>query len=74
MGVFCVHFIVMTFFYDAIKFSLQIWTYAAEGKTLLTPGHSYNAFSESRPGMTLGLVESTDDLHPFTKSSETGLG
>ncbi len=54
------------------------------------PRHSLNAFSELRPARTVELVEvnelirescsisakegPTDDLHPFTKGSESGLG
>ncbi len=37
----------------------KIWIWAAEGKTLLTPRHSLNAFSEARPSRTLELVEAS---------------
>ncbi len=45
----------------------QNWTWAAEGKTLLTTRYSLNAFSEPRPIRALELVEAN-------KSSKTGLG
>ncbi len=43
----------------------KIWTKVAEGKTLLAPRHSLNAFSETRPGRTLELIEASKSCLPI---------
>ncbi len=45
--------------------SLQFWTPAAEGKTLLTPRHSLNVFLEPRTCRSVELEENTKSRLPI---------
>ncbi len=53
------------FYKELYRISNQIWTKAVERKSLLTPRHSLNVFSERRPCKTLELVEDSKSWLPI---------